>query len=170
MIGLAEQQLRKAGWYPGRKVDISDQIAFWENLGYPTFDAAIKFMEEFGKLHIVDRFIFKFNNSIIELHQTTFVTEILKHYHEYSDEEKHEFNLFGMNNKKILPIFSADGEYTVFISETGEFYIDAGLIAENTEQFWNEKYGDEMGLALSWEKLARGEKRQIMKVGVREYL
>lgn len=45
---IAEQQLRKAGWYPGRKVDISDQIDFWESLGYQTFDAAVKFMEEYG--------------------------------------------------------------------------------------------------------------------------
>lgn len=140
MIGLAEQQLRKAGWYPGRKIDITDQIEFWENLGYPTFDAAIKFMEEFGKLHIYDKFIFKPINCIKSRNQTTFVTEILKYYHEYSDEDKYEFNLFGMNDKEILPIFSEDGMFIVFIADSGEFYDNTGLYAQNTEQFWNKIY------------------------------
>ena len=89
---IAEQQLRKAGWYPGRKVDISDQIEYWESLGYQTFDAAVKFMEEFGKLHIIDKYISSFDNTLCENHHSTFVTEILKHYNEYTEEDKFEFN------------------------------------------------------------------------------
>ncbi len=70
---IAEQQLRKSGWYPGRKVDISDQIEFWESHGYQTFDAAVKFMEEFGKLHIANKYIFTLMNSYHEERHTTYV-------------------------------------------------------------------------------------------------
>ncbi len=40
--------LKKAGWYEGRKIDITKQIEYLEKSGYKVFEAARNFMEEFG--------------------------------------------------------------------------------------------------------------------------
>ena len=161
---IAEQQLRKAGWYPGRKVDISDQIEFWENLGYHTFEAAVKFMEEYGKLHITDKYISSFNNNINEDHHTTFVTDILEFYNEYTEQDKYEFNLFGRVKEKILPVIKIEDMVVYFIGESGVFYRDEGLRAENSEIFWNEYYGGYIGTDggwfLPWDKIGTGDQRK----------
>lgn len=143
---LAEQQLRKAGWYPGRKIDISDQIELWESRGYQTFDAAIQFTEEFGKLHITDSYIDTFDNSLSENHHTTFVSEILEFYNEYTEQDKFEFNLFGRVNEMILPVVEFDETTVCFIGESGAFYRDtSGMRAVNSGQLWNEYYGISSG-------------------------
>ena len=168
---LAEQQLKKAGWYPDRKVDVFDQIEFWESLGYQTFDAAVKFMEEFGKLHITDKYIFTVMNSLHEDHHTTFVTEILKFYNEYTDEEKFEFNLFGQVKEKILPVLELEDGIVFFIGESGVFYCDGGLIAENSEVFWNERYNNDYSIALPFSKIGTGEERKhFVRNSVCKYL
>ena len=125
---IATQQLLKAGWYPGRNVDISDQIEFWESLGYKSFDAAIKFMEEFGKLQIIEKFISDFDHEICVRKHTTYVTEILEFYNEFDEQDKFEFNQMGMCKEKILPVVKFDEELVIFIGESGAFYCDAGLI------------------------------------------
>lgn len=55
---VATTQLKKAGWYEDRKIDITEQVKFLENLGYEVFDAAKKFMEEYGELDINDKSMF----------------------------------------------------------------------------------------------------------------
>lgn len=158
---IAEQQLRKAGWYPGRKIDISDQIEFWESLGYQTFDAAVKFMEEYGKLHITDKYIFEVTNNLHEDHHSTFVTEILEFYNEYTEEERFEFNLFGYAKENILPVVQFnDGDTVFFIGESGAIYCGSGLIAENSEILWNEYYGKEYGTTLFWDEIGMGKQRR----------
>lgn len=168
---IAEQQLRKAGWYPGRRVDISDQVEFWESLGYSTFDAAIRFMEEYGKMHIIDKYISTFSNELCEKRHTTYVTEILKFYNEYTDEDKFEFNFFGKVKEKFLPVVKFDDEVTYFIFESGGIYCDAGLIAETPEVLWNECYSDNYGIVLPWDKIGTGEKRKrYTRKQLRKYL
>ncbi|WP_176560085.1 SUKH-3 domain-containing protein [Brevibacillus dissolubilis] len=44
--------LRKAGWQPDRKIDITDYISVLENEGYTLFPAAIEFLTEFGGLKV----------------------------------------------------------------------------------------------------------------------
>lgn len=167
----AEQQLRKAGWYPGRKVDISDQIEFWESLGYQTFGAAIRFMEEFGKLHVIEKFISDFNQEICIRKHTTFVTEILEFYNELDEQDKFEFNLFGMTKEKTLPVIKFDEEVILFISESGGIYCDAGLMAETPEVLWNEHYSSTYGIVLPWEDLGTEAKRKtFVKGSMRKYL
>ena len=161
---IAEQQLRKAGWYPGRKVDVSDQINFWESLGYQTFDAAVKLMEEYGKLRITDKYVFTVMNCINQTNHTTFVTDILEFYNEYTEQDKYEFNLFGCVKEKILPVIKIEDMVVYFIGESGVFYGDDGLRAENSEIFWNEYYGGyigtDCGLYLPWDKIDTGEQRK----------
>ncbi len=165
---IAEQQLRKAGWYPGRKIDIRDQIDFLKGNGYQIFDAGVKFLEEYGKLHIVDRYISTFDNSLTECHHTTFVNEILECYSEYSEYEKFEFNLFGQSKEKILPVimFEDSDPIYIFISEFGNFYCDSGLWADTVDVLWNEWYHwgveEPHGIVLNWNEYYAGEKRKFI--------
>lgn len=169
---LAERQLRKAGWYPGRKADISDQIEFWESCGYQTFDAAVKFMEEFGKLHITDKYIFKPMNSIMKETRTTYVTEILEYYCEWDELDKFVFNLSDRAKEKILPVIKDDiGGSCEFIGESGAFYCGVGLSAENFETLINEHYSSDYGIALPWDKIGTGEQRKrYHRKNIYEYL
>ena len=168
---IAEMFLKRAGWYPGRIVDISDQIEFWESLGYETFDAAVRFMEEFGKLHIIEKFVSAHDHELCIRKHTTYVTEILEFYNEFDAQEKIEFNQMGMCKERILPVIKFDEENNIFIGESGAFYCDHGLIAENSDVLWNERYSDDYGIALPWDKIGTGEQRKrYVRKSVREYL
>lgn len=49
----ADQQLRAAGWFPGRRIDVAPFLNHWRTCGAPTpHSAARAFVEEFGGLHI----------------------------------------------------------------------------------------------------------------------
>lgn len=56
LINIAKQQLRKAGWYEGRKIDLSKFEEEYAKLGCELFPAAKKFLEEFGDLDIQDKY------------------------------------------------------------------------------------------------------------------
>ena len=54
---IAKQQLRKAGWYEGRKIDLTKYEEEYAKLGLKLFPAARKFLEEFGDLDIQDKYL-----------------------------------------------------------------------------------------------------------------
>lgn len=53
---IAKQQLRKAGWYEGRKIDLTKYEEGYAKLGLEIFPAARKFLEEYGELHFYDKY------------------------------------------------------------------------------------------------------------------
>lgn len=53
---IAKQQLRKAGWYEGRKIDLTKYEEEYAKLGLEIFPAARKFLEEYGELHFYDKY------------------------------------------------------------------------------------------------------------------
>lgn len=52
MEGKTLYYLKKAGWYEGRKVDMTDFYEQLEAGGYVLFPAYKKFLDEFGRLEI----------------------------------------------------------------------------------------------------------------------
>lgn len=54
LIDIAKQQLRKAGWYEGRKIDLTKYEKAYAEVGCKLFPAAKKFLEEYGDLDIQD--------------------------------------------------------------------------------------------------------------------
>ena len=44
--------LKKAGWYPNRKIDITDLVVNYEKRGFEMFSEAKKFLQEYGLLDI----------------------------------------------------------------------------------------------------------------------
>ena len=162
----AKQQLQKAGWYEGRKIDVSHYEKRFTELGYEFFPAARRFLEEFGDLHIVDRLNLDYikpgcigtNTSSTELERLNCLLMW------YGDE------LFEEVGKKVIPVARIDYmNIDIYISEDGKFYegvncySEGGLRAENSDQFWNEYYGAEEAGWASWEDLKAGKGRTMRK-------
>ena len=57
LTDIAKQQLRKAGWYEGRKIDLTKYEKAYAEVGCKLFPAARKFLEEYGDLDIQDKYI-----------------------------------------------------------------------------------------------------------------
>ncbi len=57
LLDIAKQQLRKAGWYEGRKIDLTKYEEAYAKIGCEMFPAARKFLEEYGDLDIQDKYI-----------------------------------------------------------------------------------------------------------------
>lgn len=51
------------------------------------------------------------------------------------------------------------------------FYCDSGMIAENSEVLWNERYNTNYGIALPWDKIGTNEQRKrYVRRNNRQYL
>ena len=173
LTDIAKQQLRKAGWYEGRKIDLSKYEEAYAEVGCKLFPAARKFLEEYGDLDIQDKYIstatyengdhfIVINRSLIDVAYCCYPRDL--------ELEKMVDELF---HQKILRVGAIDhGNIDIYISEDGRFFINwyfDGLWAENSDQLCNEYYGEEYGRA-SWEDLKAGKGRTMFKKKVKKYL
>ena len=173
LTDIAKQQLRKAGWYEGRKIDLSKYEEAYAEVGCKLFPAARKFLEEYGDLDIQDKYIstatyengdhfIVINRSLIDVAYCCYPRNL--------ELEKMVDELF---HQKILRVGAIDhGNIDIYISEDGRFFVNwyfDGLWAENSDQLWNEYYGEEYGRA-SWEDLKAGKGRTMFKKKVKKYL
>ena len=173
LTDIAKQQLRKAGWYEGRKIDLTKYERAYAEVGCKLFPAARKFLEEYGDLDIQDKYIstatyengdrfIVINRSLIDVAYCCYPRDL--------ELEKMVDELF---HQKILRIGAIDhGNIDIYISEDGKFFVNwyfDGLWAENSDQLWNEYYGEEYGRA-SWEDLKAGKGRTMFKKKVKKYL
>lgn len=158
---IAKQQLMKAGWYEGRKIDISDFVKRAEEQGHYVFPAAKKFFEEFGELTIIDQIIDDEGNIDINQSMVMLNAQIISTF---------EFDIFdnwaiekNLNKKVILVLFLNHEEIPIYIAEDGKFYTlwyGGGLVANDSDQLWNEYYADMWGV-VSWERLKKGAVKEL---------
>ena len=166
LTDIAKQQLRKAGWYEGRKIDLSKYEEAYAEVGCKLFPAARKFLEEYGDLDIQDKYIstatyengdhfIVINRSLIDVAYCCYPRDL--------ELEKMVDELF---HQKILRVGAIDhGNIDIYISEDGRFFVNwyfDGLWAENSDQLWNEYYGEDYGRA-TWDDLKAGKGRTIYK-------
>ena len=166
LIDIAKQQLRKAGWYEGRKIDLTKYEEAYAEVGCELFPAARKFLEEYGDLDIQDKYIstatyengdhfIVINRSLIDVAYCCCPRDLK--LEEMVDELFHQ---------KILRVGAIDhGNIDIYISEDGRFFVNwyfDGLWAENSDQLWNEYYGEDYGRA-TWDDLKAGKGRTIYK-------
>lgn len=122
--------LEEAGWYEGRKIDISEHIKFLEDRGYEVFDALKKWLEEFGDLKIVlEDEPFDDDDDDYTTEYSTCIKEIIGSYKiNMNQDEKAE--------EKTIPVAEiANNEILAYISESGKFYTYEGLLNSNTDNF-----------------------------------
>ena len=173
LLDIAKQQLRKAGWYEGRKIDLSKYEEAYAEVGCKLFPAARKFLEEYGDLDIQDKYIstatyengdhfIVINRSLIDVAYCCYPRDL--------ELEKMVDELF---HQKILRVGAIDhGNIDIYISEDGRFFVNwhsVGLWAENSDQLWNEYYGEDYGWA-TWNDLKAGKGRTMFKKEIEKYL
>ena len=173
LIDIAKQQLRKAGWYEGRKIDLTKYEKAYAEVGCKLFPAARKFLEEYGDLDIQDKYIstatyengdhfIVINRSLIDVAYCCYPRDL--------ELEKMVDELF---HQKILRVGAIDhGNIDIYISEDGRFFVNwynYGLWAENSDQLWNEYYGEDYGWEL-WDDVKAGKGRTMRKKQIEKYL
>lgn len=164
--GIAKQQLIKAGWYPGRKINISQYENVYEKYGYNFFPAARRFVEEYGDLYIEDSFyIDVYGKKRVLTHQSS--TEAIQFTFPMPEEVR---ELVGRDIVPVAMLYHM--ETCMYISEDGKFYQNervGGLAAENSDQLWNEYYGTVRGFA-TWEELKEGKGRTMFTQTVEQFI
>ncbi|MGG2017865.1 SUKH-3 domain-containing protein [Bacillus sp. S10(2024)] len=123
------EELKKAGWYEGRKIDISENVKFLEERGFWVFESAKKFMEEFGELQFnVERVWPDGVTKDISKH-TTCIKEVI------GVLDSSCFGLEDYIDDKVIPIGSLyNFELNLFISESGRLFESMGWIGDNALQ------------------------------------
>ena len=162
LTDIAKQQLRKAGWYEGRKIDLTKYEEAYAKIGCELFPAARKFLEEYGDLHFYDKC------EALDLRKGYYINESLTELvyccgHRDRKLEELVENLFGQKLLKVGLV--ACGNIYIFISEDGRFFVNwhsVGLWAENSDQLWNEYYGEDYGWEL-WDDVKAGKARTMRK-------
>lgn len=173
LTDIAKQQLRKAGWYEGRKIDLTKYEEAYAKLGCEMFPAARKFLEEYGDLDIQDKYIstatYENGDHFIVLNRSLIDVAYCR-YPRDLELEKMVDELF---HQKILRVGAIDhGNIDIYISEDGRFFVNwynYGLWAENSDQLWNEYYGEDYGWA-TWNDLKAGKGRTMFKKEIEKYL
>ncbi|MED1093670.1 SUKH-3 domain-containing protein [Bacillus paramycoides] len=119
------EELKKAGWYEGRKIDISENVKFLEERGFEVFESAKKFMEEFGELRINVEKIRSDGSKKISKH-TTCIKEVIGVLDSLC------FDLENFIDDKVIPVGSLyNFEIDLYISESGRIFESIGWTGEN---------------------------------------
>ncbi|EEM08267.1 hypothetical protein bmyco0003_49790 [Bacillus pseudomycoides] len=119
------EELKKAGWYEGRKIDISENVKFLEERGFEVFESAKKFMEEFGELRINVEKI-RSNGSKTLSEHTTCIKEVI------GVLDSSCFGLDDFIDDKVIPIGSLyDFGLNLYISESGRIFESTGWVGDN---------------------------------------
>lgn len=109
--------LEQAGWYEGRKIDISGIEENLKSIGYKLSEEAREFLREFGKLTIID------NDK--RMHSTD---ESFGDYFKHSKFKWVE-NYAGENMVLVGEIY--DGNMLLFISDSGKVCSETGKLGDN---------------------------------------
>jgi hypothetical protein len=97
--------LREAGWYPNRRIDVSQFIEQNKRTGYSMHNMAIKFFQEFGQITLYNKAHNKIDTTINP---------------NYSFATKKSFGSMKLSNPVPVGNFA---EFPIFIEENGEIYL-----------------------------------------------
>ncbi|HGE5783279.1 TPA: SUKH-3 domain-containing protein [Bacillus pseudomycoides] len=119
------EELKKAGWYEDRKIDISENVKFLEERGFEVFESAKKFVEEFGELRINVETLRSDGSKKISKH-TTCIKEVIGVLDSLC------FGLDDFIDDKVIPVGSLyNFEIDLYISESGRMFKSIGWVGDN---------------------------------------
>ena len=123
--------LKEAGWYPGRKIDITETVKYLEDKGFEVLDSAKKFMEEFGELNLKVERQFKDGSIAISKH-TTCIKYVV------GCGSACDFFLDEVKKEKVMLIGALSNFGTdLYISESGRVYKMIGWVGDNVWEAWD---------------------------------
>lgn len=135
--------LKRAKWYPNRKIDITQLSLSYEKKGFEIFPTARKFIEEYGMLNIYlpkirygvsKEYIEKYELTKFTLHSTDVTNSIVNGLMSRSYVEEYESYI----EEKLVVVGSlTDGHQYLMISESGKLFTENGFYGNNPEEFWD---------------------------------
>ncbi len=120
-----------AGWYEGRKIDVTKQLEYYKECGFETFDILPKFLEEFDQLSLTTFFDYKqkkkqaltdeeYRKGIFDKFDALAPMHLKKHdYEELMSRYKAVADAI---KEKCVPIGKDRANYHIFLSESGKLY------------------------------------------------
>ena len=127
----AIEVLKKAGWYEGRKIDITENVKFLEERGFEVLDKAKKFMEEFGELKINVQTVRKDGSIKVSKHSTC-IKDVV------GCLDARNFGLEDYVKEKLMLIGNLyNGDIDLYISESGRVYMLIGWVADSVWEAWD---------------------------------
>lgn len=123
--------MKKAGWYEGRKIDISENIRFLEERGFEVLESGKRFMEEFGELKIDVEKARRDGANAISRHNTC-IKEVIGVLDSFN------FGLEDYIDEKCMPIGALyDFGVDLYISESGRIFDSMGWNGDTVWQAFN---------------------------------
>ena len=125
--------LREAGWYEGRKIDITEIVKYLEGYGYEVFEPVKRFLEEFGMLTIRIPDDCEFSNYKYNEHHTNVMEAIDWPYSDgvFEDVEKYA-------GERLVPVGMIHNENLwLFVSESGKLCSDMKLLGDTFMEGWD---------------------------------
>ena len=137
--------LKEAGWYEGRKIDISENVKFLEERGFEVFESAKRFMEEFGELNIeVEKGGFRSDGSKQIAKHTTCIKKVI------GIGSSRHFGLSDYIDYEVIPIGALDNLGVIlYISETGKIFTSIGWEGDTIWEAWDNIILEKGGLIWS---------------------
>ncbi|MEE1124669.1 MAG: SUKH-3 domain-containing protein [Acutalibacteraceae bacterium] len=127
------EMLLRAGWYEGRKIDVTQQLERYKNCGFETFDILTKFLEEFDKLYFKKYDVFKteqryelrgdkYNAKPYSCFDATKNRKITQYeYHTGVDLCQ---SIQRTVKERCVPIGQDQSNNTIFLTESGQIYLN----------------------------------------------
>ena len=129
----AKEVLKKYGWYEGRKIDTTKQLAMLEEFGFEVFDKVKEFISEFDGLQLPAK---NFANDFDKNNTNNFHYFDISHYIKCMydlpvdkwEGYKKSLTTHIKSTEKVFPIGGLNGWYlTLYITESGKI-IDVRII------------------------------------------
>lgn len=147
--------LRKAGWYPNRKIEITDLIKHYEEKGFEMFPAAKRFVEEYGMLDIYlpidpkipEEDIKRYGFNRFTFHTTNISDAIIKGFLSSRDYVR-EYEEY-IEEKLVIVGKLIDNNAILMISESGKLFTEYGFFGNNADEFWDRLIGGDT--VINWE-------------------
>lgn len=140
--------LKKYGWHPGRKVAIDVLVNKLEERGFEVFEAAKRFIEEYGMLDIdlpinpkiPESDIVKYGFKRTKYH-TTDIEKVITGFIS-RDTVKQVENI--VDEKIVIVGELYDGNALLLISESGKMFTEHGFFGNNSDEFWDKLTNNEI--------------------------
>lgn len=123
-----KDMLKDAGWYEGRKIDISAIERHYKEYGFEVFPEVKKFLEEFGMLEI----LVEYKNGKKQVHSTNPLKVVGDYFchGKFSAEEYYA-------GERLVPVGQCcDGNLLLYVSELGKIYHDTGKCGDTFWEGW----------------------------------
>ena len=125
--------LREAGWYEGRKIDITEIVKYLEGYGYEVFEPVKSFLEEFGMLTIRIPDDCEFSNYKYNEHHTNVMEAVNRPYLYMGYEQIEKYA-----GERLIPVGMVYNENLwLYVSESGRLCCDTVMFGNNFMEGWD---------------------------------